>query len=128
MATTSEAGARGQRTAVPTTPATIEAVKMAIFAAVKSAASENASPAIKRDIVKPMPASAPAPASCRQVYSGGLVASPTRTANQASMSMPAGFPTTSPRMIASIRLPWVWTTSSEMITPAFASAKSGNTT
>ena len=40
---------------------TSEAMKIAIFAAAKSAGWENASPAIKSDIVKPMPPKAPAP-------------------------------------------------------------------
>jgi hypothetical protein len=48
---------------VPITPARIDAMKIAILAAAKSAASGKASPAMNNDIVKPMPASAPAPAN-----------------------------------------------------------------
>ena len=51
----------------PRTPATIEAINMAILAASKSVCIGNASDAIKSDIVKPIPANAPAPVSCRQL-------------------------------------------------------------
>ena len=70
--------------AVPNIPAASEAIKMAIFAAAKSAAAGNASPAMNSDIVKPMPASAPAPASLRQEYSAGFTAIRKRTASQAA--------------------------------------------
>src|SRR5580658_7613212 len=42
----------------------IEAMKTAILAASKSASDQNASPAMNSDIVNPIPATAPAPASC----------------------------------------------------------------
>ena len=53
---------------------TAEAANTAIFAAANSSRKGNASAAMKSDIVKPMPASAPAPASCTHEYCGGLVA------------------------------------------------------
>ena len=65
-----------QRIATPATAARTEAANTAIFAAAKSASSGNACAAMNSDIVKPMPASAPAPASCRQEYSSGLLAMP----------------------------------------------------
>ncbi len=46
------------------TAESIEAVNTAIFAAAKSCAAGKAWPAMNNDIVNPMPASAPAPASC----------------------------------------------------------------
>jgi len=54
--------------------------EIAIFAAANSVSSGNASPAMKRDIVKPMPASAPAPAPAtwRHEYAVGLAAMPRR--------------------------------------------------
>ena len=61
----SGAGAR-QRTPTPTSAARIEAANTAILAAAKSPGSGKAWPAMNSDMVKPMPASAPAPASWRQ--------------------------------------------------------------
>jgi hypothetical protein len=55
-----------QSTAMPSSDETKEAASTAIFAAAKSPAAGNACPAMKRDMVKPMPASAPAPPSCPQ--------------------------------------------------------------
>src|SRR5262249_59003791 len=83
-----------QSSAVPTTAERIDAANTAILAAEKSAALGNACPAMKSDIVKPMPARAPAPANCRHVYSAGLTAMPARTAAAAAKKMPSGFPMT----------------------------------
>ena len=51
--------------ATPRHAATIDATNTAIFAAAKSSAVGIAWPAMNSDMVKPMPASAPAPSSCR---------------------------------------------------------------
>src|SRR5215475_11952866 len=83
-----------QSRAVPTTAERIDAANTAILAAEKSRPLGNACPAIKSDIVKPMPARAPAPANCRHVYSAGLTAMPPRTAAAAAKKMPSGFPMT----------------------------------
>ena len=61
----------------------------------------NASPAMKSDIVKPMPESAPAPASCRHEYAAGFTAMRSRTASAEATTMPSGLPSTSPAPIAS---------------------------
>ena len=55
---------------------------MAILAAANAAGAGNACPAMNSDMVKPMPASDPAPASCRHEYSGGLTAIPAATAKR----------------------------------------------
>ena len=52
-----------QRMATPVAAARTDAPNTASFAAAKSEASANAWPAMKSDIVKPIPASAPAPTS-----------------------------------------------------------------
>ena len=52
----------------------IEAAKTAILAASKSASARKASPAMNNDMVKPIPASAPAPANCAHEYSLGFTA------------------------------------------------------
>ena len=56
----------------------------------------NACPAMKSDIVKPMPASVPAPASCRHEYPAGLTAMPARTAAGRREEDPSGLPRTRP--------------------------------
>lgn len=50
---------------MPSPPAMSEARKMASLAAAKSASSGKATPAMNRDMVKPMPPSAPAPHNWR---------------------------------------------------------------
>ena len=80
------------------------------------------------DIVKPMPASAPAPASCRQEYSAGFTASRSRTAS-------AEAPTQAERLADDQtgddgehqRLVAAATRRSLSTTPALASANSGST-
>ena len=67
-----------QSRAAPTAAERIDAANTAILAAEKSVALGNACPAMKSDIVKPMPARARAPANCRHVYSAGLTAMPVR--------------------------------------------------
>ena len=74
----------------------MDAAKTEILEAAKSPAFGNACPAMKSDIVKPMPASAPAPASCLHVYTSGFTAMPARTAAVAARRIPAGFPTAQP--------------------------------
>jgi hypothetical protein len=61
------AAARSFRTcsATPIRADSTDAANSAIFAASKSPGTGNACPAMKSDMVKPMPASAPAPTSCR---------------------------------------------------------------
>jgi hypothetical protein len=76
--------------------AATEAPNTAIFAAAKSAAAGNACPAMNSDMVKPMPASAPAPANWRQEYSFGFVATPSRTARTEASTMPSGLPSSEP--------------------------------
>src|SRR5690606_33085754 len=105
--------------------AMIEARKMAILAAAKSEGTGNASEAINSDIVNPIPASAPAPVSCLQLYDTGLSAMLNFTASQLNNSIPIGFPMTSPVKIASMSLKSVVNTSVVTITPALASAKIG---
>jgi hypothetical protein len=53
--------------AVPRIADSMDAEKTAIFAAAKSSVAGKACEAMNSDMVKPMPASAPAPASCSQV-------------------------------------------------------------
>src|SRR5262245_51962710 len=77
-----------QSRAVPTAAERIDAANTAILAADKSMALGNACPAVKSDIVKPMPARAPAPANCCHVYSVGLTATPARTAAAAARKTP----------------------------------------
>jgi hypothetical protein len=79
------------------------------------------------DIVKPMPASAPAPASCRQEYSSRFTASPSLTANADAAMKPSGLPITSPAAIASINGSRPSKTCAPTATPAFASANTGST-
>ena len=57
------------------------------------------------DIVNPMPASAPAPASCRQEYAAGFSAMPSFTASHDARMNPAGLPMASPQMMAAISMP-----------------------
>src|ERR1700722_5034441 len=56
----------------PTTTDKTEAMNTAILAASKSASDRNASPAMKSDIVNPIPPSAAARANCAHEYSLGL--------------------------------------------------------
>jgi hypothetical protein len=82
---------------------------------------------MNNDIVKPMPANAPAPASCRHEYASGFCASPNRTASAEAAMKPTGLPITSPAPMASNNEPWPLKTLEAIATPAFASAKIGNT-
>jgi hypothetical protein len=50
-----------------------EAANTATLAAAKSLDAGNAWPAMNNDMVKPIPANAPAPISCGHEYSSGLV-------------------------------------------------------
>ena len=84
----------------PTTADKTEAMNTAILAASKSASDRNASPAMKSDIVNPIPPSAAAPANCAHEYSLGFSASRVATASAEASSIPTGLPTTSPAMIA----------------------------
>ena len=66
------------------------------------------------DMVKPMPASAPAPTSWRQEYSRRLdPPGPSRTASADAPMKPSGLPMTSPATIASISGPWPPNTSAD---------------
>src|SRR5688500_17737070 len=113
---------------IPLSADTTDAANTAILAAEKSAASGKASPAMNSDIVNPMPASAPAPASCRQVYAEGFSAMPSRTASADAPSSPSGLPTTSPITIAVMSGPCPPITAADSGTPALASANTGSTT
>ena len=62
--------------------------------------------AMNSDIVKAMPAKAPAPASWRKKYSSRSTAKPSWTASAETATSPGGLPITSPAMIASIRSSW----------------------
>src|SRR5690349_16165270 len=66
--------------ATPRTADAIEPANIATFAAEKSDSTGNAWLAMNSDMVKPMPANAPAPINCRHEYSSGLVAIPSLTA------------------------------------------------
>ena len=79
----------------------MEAAKTATLAAAKSAGAGNAWPAMNSDMVKPMPASAPARKLARQEYSSGLLAMPSPTASADAAIRPSGLPTASPSRIAS---------------------------
>ena len=103
----------------------IDAANTAILVAEKSAALGNACPAMKSDIVKPMPARAPAPANCRHVYSAGLTAMPARTAAAAARNTPTGFPMARPATIAAMSQPCPTNTPGLIVTPAFARRRSG---
>jgi hypothetical protein len=81
----------------------IDPAKTAILAAAKSDVSVSAWVAINSDIVKPIPASAPAPASWRQEYSSGLVATPSRTASTDATTIPTGLPILIPNFASSPR-------------------------
>ena len=73
------------------TAETIDARNTAIFAAAKSSGSKQiACPAMNSDIVNPMPASAPAPSSCRHEYAAGLTAMPAHTASAGTIMKPDG--------------------------------------
>ena len=72
--------------------ASIDATKTAIFAASKSAATENASLAMKSDIVNPIPASAPAPATCSYEEIWRLTATFSQTASAENNMIPSGLP------------------------------------
>ncbi len=116
-----------QSRAVPTAAEKIDAANTAILAAEKSVALGNACPAMKSDIVKPMPARAPAPANCRHVYSAGLTAMPARSAKAAARKTPRGFPMARPATIAAMSQPCPTKTPGLIATPALASAKIGRT-
>ena len=77
------------------------------------------------DIVKPMPPSQAHPCSVVQLTPSGSVANRNRTAASAATVIPSGFPTTSPRITASVTRPPAIRSEP---TPAFESAKSGMTT
>jgi hypothetical protein len=109
-------------------PESTDADRIAILAAAKSPAPGKAWPAMKSDMVKPMPASAPAPASCRHEYAAGFSASPDQTATADAATRPSGLPSTSPATIARTSGPFPPRTSGLSATPAFASAKMGSTT
>ncbi len=66
----------------------------------------NACAAMKSDMVNPMPDSAPAPRTWRQLYSAGLRARPAATASAQNSVMPSGLPITRPQAIAAISGPW----------------------
>src|SRR5512134_2168001 len=119
---------RGHRIATPSRLAIRDARKMATFATVNSTGSGNAWPAMNSDIVNPIPASAPAPASCRHVYASGLAATLNRTATHDAATIPTGLPITSPSTIASTRRPWPSRMPAAHTRPALASANSGSTT
>src|SRR6266404_5312824 len=78
------------RCRLPTIVETLDAANAAIFAAAKSNGAGSACAAMNNDMVKPMPASAPAVASWRHEYSSGLVAQFNRTAGQCFCQTPPG--------------------------------------
>jgi hypothetical protein len=106
---------------------TLDAANAAIFAAAKSDGAGSACAAMNNDMVKPMPANAPAVASWRHEYSSGLVAQFSRTASAHAGTRPTGLPMTRPHMMASGRGTWVLSTFVLSRTPAFASANSDST-
>ena len=114
--------------ATPRIADAIEAANTAILAAAKSVSTGNAWLAINSDMVKPIPASAPAPINCRHEYSSGLVAIPSHTAIADADTNPRGLPITNPTIIASMRGSWPVNASGVTATPALARANSGSTT
>ena len=114
-----------QSMAAPISAEMTDAANTAILAASKSLGTLNDCPAMNSDMVKPMPASAPAPASCRQVYAVGFSASASQTAAADANSIPIGLPMTRPAMMASISGSCPAMTLAVNGTPALASAKIG---
>ena len=83
----------------PIAPATVEAIKIAIFDWVISSGLSNASRAMKIDIVKPMPPRNPTPIICFQFKSSGNLQSPNETDMILKRKIPRGLPTISPTKI-----------------------------
>ena len=84
---------------------------------------------MNRDIVNPMPPSAPAPHNCRHEYASGFTATPVRTASHAAEHDPdRAFRGPAPAMIAHDQSSVSLEDSGDQATPAFASAKIGSTT
>ena len=114
-----------RRTTVPTVPARIEPPRIPTFAESSSGVPSNASVAMKRDMVNPMPPSQAHPCSVVQLTPAGNDASRNLTAASAAALIPSGFPSASPRITASVSRP---PGDPLRATPAFESAKSGITT
>ena len=90
----------------------------------KSGAFLNALPAMKSDMVKPMPANQLALNNWRKSTLLGKSASFNFTATQAKSVIPIALPKTSPRNTPTLTiLNKLWLNS--MVTPAFAKAKRG---
>src|SRR5689334_20907701 len=85
---------------IPATPATAEAAKIPVLAAARAGVVPNARPAMKSDIVKPMPVSTDPAASTDHLKFEGRVARRRRAASQLKLKTPAGLPRTRPATTA----------------------------
>lgn len=102
-----------------------EAAKILIFAVSKRGLSGNARAAIKRDMVKPMPAKAPAPAKCfpSTFFGSGIPAK--RCSKYTLKQIPNGFPRQSPSKMPSPTEDSNSPKPPAKETPAFAKANKG---
>ena len=82
---------------MPNNPAMNDAERIAHFAAMTSVGLEKASPAMRMDIVKPMPPIMPTATTWFQVTRFGSLAKPTLTSTQVVRMMPTGLPRTAPK-------------------------------
>ena len=80
-----------------------EDMSMANFAWLIRATSSKARNEIKIDIVKPIPPKKPTPKMCLQHTFAGNLDHLFRTMNQVNKTIPAGLPTTKPKMIPKSR-------------------------
>jgi hypothetical protein len=108
----------------PAVPETTDALRIPTFAE-GSASSPNARSAMNSDIVKPTPVRSEPAASTDHRKPAGRLAQPARTASQASVKTPSGFPITNPATTASAT--GLAKSLHAMRTPALASAKIGMT-
>ena len=105
--------------------AKIDPPRIPTFAESSRLVPGNASVAMKRDIVNPMPPNQAHPCSAVHVTPAGSAARFKRTAVHAAAVIPKGFPTASPRITARVTPP---PEDPLRATPAFENAKRGITT
>ena len=83
----------------PITPATNEEIKITNFALLIIVSLSNARSVINMDMVNPIPAKNPTPATDCQFKSSGSLQSPSLTAKKVNRKIPTGLPAISPASI-----------------------------
>jgi hypothetical protein len=123
------AGLDRMRTAAPINAASSDPARIPIFAWACSASSAKARPVMNSDTVKPIPATPPAPSSCRNPTPAGSSPNGLRTIVTVAPTTPASFPTTSPITTAQVNRLSSASASDcrSRATPALARAKTGIT-